>query len=206
MPIESVVKWSFSPWLTLVRSVAAPLVVGVCFFASKAAADHTNYTEYQVKGAFLYNFARFVDWNTDAGTAESFDIAILGHDPFGAQLDRSLRGRELDGKPIRIRRIRDLAQLENARLLFVSRSEAVTHKSVLAGLDRRCVLTVADFPGFARSGGVIEFFMKNQSVRFRVNLDAANRAGLRLRPNLLRLAEVVEGAELPAAIEEEDSP
>ena len=170
---------------------------------SRLSADAPSYTEYQVKGAFLFNFARFVDWKPDATGADPFVLAILGDDPFGSGLDRSLRGRELNGQPIEIRRIRDLAELDDAQLLFVSRSEASRLENILENVAGRSVLTVADFPGFAKSGGVIELFVRNQSVRFRVNLNAASRAGLRFRPNLLRLAEVIEGAERPAAIEKE---
>ena len=170
-----------------------------------AAAEPPSYSEYQVKGAFLYNFAKLVDWKSVPPDSEEFVIAILGEDPFGEALDRTLGGRELAGYPIRVRRINSLAELRDARMLFVSRSESDKLARVLGLLDGRCVLTVGDSPEFARSGGVIELFMRNQSVRFRVNMSAAARAGLKLRPNLLRLAEIVEEDSSRAAPEPEST-
>jgi hypothetical protein len=164
-----------------------------------ASAEPPAYTEYQVKAAFLYNFAKFVDWKPVEASSPEFVIAILGDDPFGESFDRSLAGRRLNGKPIRIRRLADLSETDDVQLLFVSRSEAKRFRRVLRRLKGRPVLTVADAPGFAQAGGMIELFMRNQSVRFRVNLGAATETGLQIQPNLLRLAEVIGEPLLPAS-------
>jgi hypothetical protein len=56
-------------------------------------------TEYEVKAAFIYNFAKFVEWPRETGSAKGvFIVTILGRDPFGDALDDTLRGKTIDNK------------------------------------------------------------------------------------------------------------
>ena len=150
-------------------------------------------TEYQVKAVFLFNFSHFVEWPPQAFTTptEPFVIGILGSDPFGARMDEAVRGEVINQHPLVIRRFRNAADVGNCQILFIDRSEGEHVKPILASLDHRNILTVADLEGAAGRGVMIEFTTENNRIRLRINPDAAKGAGLTISSKLLRPAEIV---------------
>jgi YfiR/HmsC-like len=148
--------------------------------------------EHEVKAAFLYNFGKYVRWprNTRSGD-EAFVIGVLGTDPFGQALDDVVRGNRIDNKPVVIRRAAKLSELGACEVVFVGVSEEGNLEKVLAALTKAPVLTVGDMPQFVERGGMIGLTMVNRRVHFEVNADAAERAGLALGSQLLRLARNV---------------
>ena len=169
-------------------------VLALLLASAPPAGAESRYTEYQVKAAFLYNFAKFVEWPEDqVASAVPLVIAIVGRDPFGADLEAALAGKRLGERPIEIRRVRRARELEHAHVVFVSDSERTRVRTVLEKLAERGVLTVADFERFAERGGMIELFLDDNRVRFRINPEAAERAEIKLSANLLRHAEIVGG-------------
>jgi hypothetical protein len=150
-------------------------------------------TEYEVKAAFLYNFARFVEWPAEArGAADQpFVVGILGDDPFGATLDRTLLGKTLEGRPIVVRRMASLEQESHVNILFVGGSDKAELARVVRALSGTPVLTVGEMAGFAEHGGMIGFRTESQRVRFDINAEQASRAGLKISSQLLKLARIV---------------
>ncbi|MGZ4787919.1 MAG: YfiR family protein [Terriglobales bacterium] len=150
-------------------------------------------TEFEVKAAYLFNFAKFVKW---PGSAESgddtFPICVLGGDPFGPVLDSTTAGEKINDKRVTVRRIGSAADAANCRILFVSTSERPRLVSVMAALSHLPILTVSDIDGFVDRQGIIEFVMDRDRVRFQVNLSAAERAGLTLSSELLKVATSVK--------------
>lgn len=146
--------------------------------------------EYKVKAAFLFNFAKFVEWPSDSFSApgEPVTLCILGDDPFGESLDAVVRGESLNGRPFVVHRTRDLREARGCHVVFVPGSESRRHGEILATLRGTGVLTVGEGPGFLSEGGVIRFVLDQNRVRFEVNLDAAGAHRLRLSSKLLRLA------------------
>ncbi len=144
--------------------------------------------EYQVKAVYLYNFGRFVEWPASAKKNDSFAICVLGRDPFGAALDATLAGAAIDNQKLVARRISSAREATTCRILFVSSSESSHSKEILAALEKAAVLTVSDMPGFASNGGMIQFVLQGNRVRFEVNLTAAENAGLALSSQLLKVA------------------
>jgi len=151
-------------------------------------------TEYQVKAAYLYNFGRFVQWPADATAKEKayFPICVLGQDPFGRALDATVGGQSIDGKQVVARRILTPADALGCRVLFISSSEDGELKNVLSALDDTSVLTVSDMPQFTARGGMIRLITQHNRIRFEVNLAAAERVGLMLSSQLLKLAVNVD--------------
>ena len=146
--------------------------------------------EYRVKAAFLYNFARFVEW--PPGTyAERFGICVLGENPFGPALQR-LTEKRVRSVPIAVRELRSVEEIAHCQVLFVARSQRDELVEVLARLIDKPVLTVSDIDGFSRVGGIIEFYLERNRVRFSVNPHLARRAGLSVSSKLLGLARVVD--------------
>jgi len=177
-----------------VHAVAhAALVTLFCLLLAIPGVDaQPRPTDYQVKAAYLYNFGRFVEWPPAALAAkDSFTVCVMGQDPFGATLDTTLAGETIGGKSVVARRISDVRESAGCQILFLSSSESDRLKDVLSSLDKTGVLTVSDIPQFSQHGGMIEFVLQSNRVRFEVNLAAARSAGLTLSSELLKVATVV---------------
>jgi hypothetical protein len=146
-----------------------------------------------VKAVYLYNFGRFVHWppTATAGKRDSFSICILGQDPFGPSLDSTLAGETLDGKPLAVKRISTPGDAGECRILFISSTEENHLKEILAALDESSILTVSDMPAFSRRGGMIQFVLEGDKVRFEINLTKAETAKLTLSSELLKVATTV---------------
>ena len=168
-----------------VAVVVACVVIG----APSLYAQQSNRTEYEVKAAYLYNFGKFVEWPAKARTAEdSFTICVLGQDPFGTTFDTTIAGESINGKKVVIKRVAKPQDALSCRILFISSSEESRLKEIVATLDKTSVLTVSDIPQFTRRGGMIQFVVEANKVRFEVNLTIAERAGLILSSQLLKVA------------------
>lgn len=154
-------------------------------------------SEYEVKATYLYNFARFTEWPAkDAGASDnSFAVCVLGRDPFGSTLDKILAGEAIGGKQMVHRRISSAQDAGNCRIVFISTSEKSGLKETLAVLEKMSVLTVSDIPDFSIRGGMIEFVVERDKVRFAVNLQTAGEAGLMLSSELLKVAVSVRNSQ-----------
>jgi hypothetical protein len=164
------------------------------FVAPDSPAQTPASKEYSVKAVFLFNFAQFVEWPSDAFASGQTPlvIGILGDDPFGAYLDQTVRGERVNNHPLVVRRFRRVEDITTCHVLFISRSEVNRLGQILNGLKGRNVLTVGDANGFALEGGVIQLVTENNKIRMRINLGAAKAADLTLSSKLLRPAEIVE--------------
>jgi hypothetical protein len=150
-------------------------------------------TEFQVKAAYVYNFGKFVRWPAKSpSNVNSFDICVLGKDPFGRVLDATVSGETIDGKKVSVNRVsRD--QISHCRVLFVGDSEQNRLVAILAAARTSGVLTVSDMPRFAERGGMIGFVNQQDRIRFEVNRTAVEGAGLMLSSELLKVATRVIG-------------
>jgi uncharacterized protein DUF4154 len=151
-------------------------------------------TDIQVKVAFLYNFAKYTKWPPDVGPGRLgvFPIAILGADPFGAALDDMLRGKAVGESQVVVRRIARPEDVEDARILYISESEADQLPRILKRLEGTAVLTVGEMSRFAERGGVVQLKTEGNRVRLEINLGAAERARLKISSELLKLARIVD--------------
>lgn len=173
----------------LVVAAALPVGAGV----AAAAAPPDGPTEYEVKAAFLYNFARFVEWPARAfpDAAAPVVIGIVGDDPFGDALDKAVSGRTVHNRPIVVKRLSESDDLKGCHVLFVAASDERRRLAVLSRVEAASVLTVGEVGGFSRAGGIIGFYLDQQKVRFEINVRAAERAGLSISSLLLSLARIV---------------
>jgi hypothetical protein len=171
------------------------LTTAVLAFALTATPQE-NPSEYQLKAAFVYNFAKFVDWppTTYSGPQSPFAICIIGTDPFGSVIDDALRGKTIGDHPVVVERVKDAAAARRCKILFVSASEKHRLRDILESMKGANVLVVGDFEGFAASGGTIELTLQDNRVRFAINPGAADGAGLRISSKLLALAAIVHDA------------
>jgi hypothetical protein len=149
--------------------------------------------EYEVKAAFLFNFAKFVEWPPDAfsGPDSPLVIGVIGEDPFGETLERTVAGKQAQGRPMEVRRWRRVEAVETCHILFVGDSQSEGSRSLVGEMSQRPVLTVGESETFAGQGGIIRFVLESNRVRFEINHQSAIRAGLRISSRLLALASHV---------------
>ncbi|MDQ2639766.1 MAG: YfiR family protein [Pseudomonadota bacterium] len=149
-------------------------------------------TEFQVKAVFVFNFVTFVQWPPEqAAPSSPFTICLLGADDLADHLEDAVRGEQVDGRPLQVRRYRSVEEVGDCRILYIGRALQGQLGRVLARLDGRRTLTVSDAVDAARSGVMIQLANEKNRVRLLINVDAAQAAGLTISSNLLRPAEIV---------------
>jgi len=184
-------------WALLPRkSPCLALIITFCAVMSRAPhvrAQAEGIGEYHVKAAFLYNFAKFVEWPPEtmpSGNAPLV-LGVVGEDPFGQVLEETIKGKTVNDRELVIRRFTRIQDVSSCHILFISSSERKRLPEIIAALRWSSVLTVSDMERFAQRGGIISLTMENNKVRFEVNLDSAERAGLKISSKLLALAKIV---------------
>ncbi len=179
------------------------LVVTICLLLATAlgsradGGDTSESSEYLIKAGFIYNFAKLVEWPATAFPQPDSPIVIgiLGNDPFGATLDRIVADKKISGRVISVKRVKwgkDFKELKDCNILFVSSSEKEHIDSVVEAMKGLPILTIGDAPGFAKRGGIINFTLEDNKVRFEVNVEAAKHADLTISSRLLTLAKIVQ--------------
>ena len=146
--------------------------------------------EYQVKAAFIFNFAKFVEWPGDAfGEGGVLVVGVVGDDPFGRALDQ-LNGNTANGRRLRVKRLRWDEDLRSCQILFISTSERRHLGKIMDNIRGTSVLTIGEMPQFNQAGGIIKFVIQDDKVRFEINAGAAGQARLRISSKLLALSKV----------------
>lgn len=174
--------------LPFISLVILALVLSVIALPAHAETD-----EYSVKAAFIFNFIRFVNLpsassaNSDAPIA----ICVLGDAPLGDPL-RRLTGKIVKGRPITARHIRTIEECRNCSVLFISKSEDWRLPQALRAVNGAGTLTIGDSEGFAKSGIMINFYIEDGKVRFEINIKSAERAGIKISSELLKLSRIVK--------------
>lgn len=168
------------------------LMVLALFAASPSPArgqESVRLVEQDIKAGLLYNFLRYTQW-PPSRPEQAMVVCIYGRDPFSGRLG-PMAGRTVNQRPIEVRSIRDEAEIGSCSLLFLNAEERAAWPHLRGYLSRRNVLTVSDYEGFARSGGMIEFTRVNSRIGVRLNVGAAQAANLQVQDRLLRLASLV---------------
>jgi hypothetical protein len=157
------------------------------------AAANPAHGEYEVKAAFLLNFARLVEW-----PAASFPsphaplvLAVLADDDVDDSIERGVRGKTVGSHPVHVVRISRSEDVAGSHIVFVSSGDRERNRRVFQAALGKSALTVGEASDFVQDGGIINFFIEDQRVRFAINRQAAENAGLRISSRLLRLARVV---------------
>ena len=156
-------------------------------------AQSARASEYQVKAAFLFNFAQFVDWPTESFPSSDTPlvIGVLGEDPFGSFLDHIVGSERLRGRPLQVRRYATVDEIKTCHILFISRSAGDRPELILAALKQRPIVTVSDADGFVQRGGMIRFVTDRNRIRLQINPGAVDAAHLTISSKLLRVAEII---------------
>ena len=173
-------------------AVAAVLCSCVVLVVAPPSNSQSPTVEYQVKAAFLYNFAQFVEWPSQAFSSpnDPFTFCLAG-DPFQGALDRTIQGETLGGRPLAVRRIGSPEDVRGCQLVYVGPSEGQRSAEIINAAANAPILMVGETEDFITTGGMIRFTQSGQRIRFEINPDAAERASLKVSSRLLRLADIV---------------
>lgn len=161
-----------------------------------AAAPSAAYADSEVKAAFLYRFAGYVEWPAAAMQAPRFVIAVLGADAVAASLERALATIRIKDRPGEVRRIDDVRDARQAHIVYIGAIHAGELDTLLPQLANRPVLVVTDGEHGLDAGGMLNFRMVEQRVRFEVAPDTAEQAGLSISADLLAVAMQVRRRDL----------
>ncbi len=160
----------------------------------RAQATAPAFDEYQVKAAFLYNFAKFVEWpaGTFANPNDPIGICIAGANPFGATLDTMVQGKKIGERAFAVRRIADIQQSKGCQILFIGGAEWKRVRPLLEALKGAAILTVGETDDFTAAGGMIAFQLAGPRVRIQIDIEPAESSHLKISSKLLSLAEIVK--------------
>jgi hypothetical protein len=182
------------------RSLKALCLVAVLFVASgtppRVRAESNGTSEYDIKAAFLFHFAQFVEWPQEAfENADSpLTYCTLGEDAFRGALDESVKGKHIGNRALRVLHLGARESIDGCQVLFIAASQRVRQNEELSRASRHPVLTVGELEHFAEEGGIIGFFLEEKKVRFEINVGAAENARLKISAKLLALAKTVLGS------------
>jgi hypothetical protein len=165
------------------------------YFAFTMLGQTVN--EYQIKAAFIFNLAKFVEWPPTAFRNEKdpLRICVLGRDPFGSALGDAVGGKTVMGRSFAVSPLAGIADAANCQILFVSSSEKKRTRSIVGEIHTAGILTVGETDGFAAEGGMVNLKLDDVRVRVEINLEAATMANLRISSKVLNLAQIVKGKE-----------
>jgi hypothetical protein len=173
--------WSAS--LGILLLACAP---GLTSYAQSVSED-------QVKAAYVYNFAKFIEWPSGAfaSPVAPFRFCVLDDRLFDAELTQIVKGRAVAGRTVMVVPIQNGDQSRNCHILFIGSSQAGKIRHIIAAVQNTSVLTVGETKGFVEDGGIINFVLEDDRVQFQVNHKAAKQAGLSISAKLLAVAKVV---------------
>ncbi len=143
-----------------------------------------------VQAAYLYNFGKFVRWPGDASHRPML-VCVAGEDPLGETLRKLVEGEQIDGRPLEVRDLDRTEGVSDCSILFIGAQERDREDNFLSAAVGKPILTVGDSPDFLARGGMIQFLLVEDHVRFEVNLDECNRHRVGLSSELLKVAAAV---------------
>jgi hypothetical protein len=179
------------PARTILAVLAA--LASACFSVAQTPAT----AEYELKVAFLFHFAQFVDWPPEAfkDANSALTYCTIGEDPFHGALDATLSGKTIGARSFRVLHFKQPQEIQGCQVLFIGAQEKKLLPRILADVKGNSVLTVGESEHFVEGGGMIGFLLEENKIRFEINLEAAKRAKLTISSKLLVLAKTVIGSQ-----------
>lgn len=180
------------------RLVSIGLVLLAALAGDRVAAQSA--TSADIKAAFLFNFAKFVEWPASDPDPQSVVIGVLGNDAIADSLSEMVKGKALQGgRRLSARKLSRKDDPATVHILFIGASESALIPEVMKrlGYGTRNVLTVSDADRFCVLGGIIQFRAEADRIRFDIHLQNAQTAGLTINSKLLSLAGAVHSSKSP---------
>jgi hypothetical protein len=159
----------------------------------RPARAQSTAEEYQIKAAFLYHFAQFVEWPDSSLNARDLylNLCIIDGDPHLLELRNSIEGKPIGSRVFHVLQLGQAQEIQGCHILFLSRDEVRRQSAMLKSLRGQPVLSVGETSNFLTDGGMIRFHVIDNKIRFDINLGAADLSHLKISSRLLMLATSV---------------
>lgn len=189
--------WKFKKitYCTFIKLLFSILLVSAMGKSSYAQ----SFTEYEVKAAYIYNFAKFVEWPDSVFQSKTSPLilGIYDGDPFGDILQKTFDGRLVNGRKWIIKYFKDPEKIEKCNILFIPKLEMIELLKVLNAVKNKSILTVGDnVKDFCQTGGMLNFTPQNSKYRFEINNGEALKAKLIISSKLLILSKIIRTNEI----------
>jgi len=182
----------------LTRSLACLVASGFLFLLLTAMVDagagviaqEMVQSEARLKSAFIFNFAKFVEWpaNAFADANSPMVVGLVGKDTLGSALDQVIQGKSLNGRPMIVHRFAVGQEVQPCHILFVSAKNEANLAQILQRARGASVLTVGETEGFLKAGGIIRFVTVDNRLQFEISSSNAAQSGLKISSKLLQLS------------------
>jgi TonB family protein len=172
--------------------LAVGISLALAVLTGGARAQEAEASDYQVKAAYLYNFAKLAQWPTQSvssGPSMWVICVVGGDDEFVDVLRKTASGRVIEGRPVVVKRVSATDEMKSCQLLFFRSSERKRAHAAISALGRASILLVGEDQSFLQNGGMINLALEHGRIRFEVNRDALDRADIRFTPQTLTLAK-----------------
>ena len=171
------------------HTIAALLLVGSTLSWDAWAAPR----ETQVKAVYLNGYTKFITWPDATFPSEDtpFRICVLGENPFGNSLDLTVKDEKINNRPVQAEYITRQEEIPSCQILYISESENIRLAAIIETANAHPILTVSDVDNFVPQGGMIQFYLRNNKVRFLIDPATLRQMGLEPNANLLRISDVV---------------
>jgi hypothetical protein len=179
-----------TPASRLRRSLGAILLLMWSLLAIQPLMAQDAVSEEQLKAAFLYNFARFVEWPTNAFPSEStpIQLGVLGNDEFANRLAALLKEKKAHGRSLVVKKMNGADDVAGSQIIFVNKSEGRKTSQIADAVKKQPVLLVGESDDFLENGGIINVVTDKKQLRFDIHVTNAEQNNLTISSHLLRLA------------------
>jgi hypothetical protein len=164
-------------------------------FAPIPAHAQSSPSAYQLKAALVFHFAQLVDWPSDSLGPGNRPLIFctVGENTLPGVLEKTVQGKQIGSRSLEVRHLQENDNPKGCHLLFIAGRDKKRAAAILAGLNSAPILTVGETDDFVQRGGMIGFCLLENKIRFDINLNAAQRANLKISSRLLLLAKTVIG-------------
>ena len=178
------------------RTVTMVLLILTAGFELSGQSSAQTVEESRVKAAYLYNFAKFVDWPPGAfqNPDDPAVICVVGDERTSDVLEAAVSGRKANGRPVQARRPRSPEEFKSCHLLFIGFSDKERIAELLNRLQRSSVLTVGQSDQFISLGGMINLALRNSTIELEIAPEASTAVGLKISSRLLVVARLVKAS------------
>jgi hypothetical protein len=162
------------------------------FVLAEVSAATQSVSAPGLKAGYLFTFTKFVEWPADVVPAGApLSLCVVNDSAVADVLAQTSKGRSVDSHGLTVRHVKPDTPLPTCHVLYLAGSDPKHALDIVGSLDDEWVLTVSDAAGFAKTGGMVELFVEEGRMRFAVNVDALERAHVRLSSRVLALAKIV---------------
>lgn len=175
-----------------IRIIALIVIFAVIPAPFRARAEEPEFSEYEVKAGFMYNFPKFIEWPviTLSGANKVITLCVVGTDPFGKTLG-AIDNKIVQNRRLEVKYTARSKDLNMCSMLFISGSEKESLPQILEILKGTATLTIGDTRGYAQQGVMINFVIEQNKVGFEINTESARQAKFTISSKLLKLAKTI---------------